>query len=258
MIKLHSSETVCKLCRRNCELRASHIISEAFYQGIYDKKGRAVPISMDNSGLKFIQQGPQEKLLCGDCEQKLSRWESILKRDLVDIGNQKSKFLEITYINKKYFKVKGIRYKEFKLAVLSILWRMSVTSHPSFVSYKLGAYEEKLRQRLFDEDVPDEKKYPVRVSRYELDEVFDPNIIMGFPPGKYGQKFTVQGFIIWGHRFMILVNDNSFPKIPVEIFLRSSGELLVDVHSTVELFSPESVFSKIYDERVESMYARLE
>jgi hypothetical protein len=249
---------VCKLCQQKYDLRESHIISEAFYEDIYDKKHRAVPISMEHSELKFVQKGIREKLLCGDCERKLSKWESILKRDLVDIGNQKSEFLTINRIDEKLFKVEGIRYKEFKLAILSIVWRMSVTSDLFFESYSLGTYEEKLRQKLLDENVPDERKYPIMVSRYELDGVFHPGVIMGFPPGKYDQIFTVQSFIIWGHRFTIFVNDKNFPKVPVEVFLRNSGELFIDVRSLVELASPKSVLSKIYDEQVESMYAKMQ
>jgi hypothetical protein len=249
---------VCKLCQQKYDLRESHIISEAFYEGVYDKKHRAVPISMKNSELKFIQKGIREKLLCGDCEQKLSKWESILKRDLVDIGNQKSEFLAINHIDEKLFKVEGIRYKEFKLAILSIVWRMSITSDPFFESYRLGVYEEKLRKNLLEENVSDERKYPIMVSRYELDGVLYPGVVMGFPPGKYDRAFTVQSFIIWGHRFMIFVNDKSFPRLPVDIFLRNSGELFVDVRSLAELASPKSVLSKIYDEQVKSMYAKMQ
>jgi hypothetical protein len=134
---------------------------------------------------------------------------------------------------------------------------MSITSDPFFESYNLGIYEDKLRRTLLDENVPDEKKYPIMVSRYELDGVFYPDMIMGFPPRKYDQAFTVQSFIIWGHRFMIFVNDKRFPKVPVEFFLRNSGELLVDACSFVELASPKSVLSKIYDEQVKSMYSKM-
>ena len=247
----------CRLCQRNNDLRRSHIISETFYDGVYDAKHRAVPISMNYPKLKFIQNGFKEKLLCGDCEIRLSRWESVLKETLVDIGNKTSTSLSIDIIGKELFRVKCIRYKEFKLAILSIIWRMSIASDPFFESYKLGIYEEKLRQALLSEKVPDEKKFPIMVSRYELDEVFDPGMVMGFPPGKYERLFTVQSFIIWGNRFIVFMNDKIFPKVPIECFLRDSGVLYVDVRSLVELASPESIMSKIYDEQVESMYAKM-
>lgn len=212
---------------------------------------------MNYPKLKFIQNGFKEKLLCGDCEIRLSRWESVLKKTLVDIGNKKSTSLSIDTIGKDLFRVKCIRYKEFKLAILSIIWRMSIASDPFFESYKLGIYDEKLRQALLSEKVPDEKKFPIMVSRYELDEVFDPGIVMGFPPGKYERLFTVQSFIIWGHRFIVFMNDKIFPKVPIECFLRDSGILYVDVRSLVELASLESIMSKIYDPQVESMYAKM-
>jgi hypothetical protein len=93
---------------------------------------------MNNPKLKFIQNGFKEKLLCGDCEIRLSRWESVLKETLVDIGNKTSTSLSIDIIGKELFRVKCIRYKEFKLAILSIIWRMSNASDPFFESYKLG------------------------------------------------------------------------------------------------------------------------
>jgi len=110
---------------------------------------------------------------------------------------------------------------------------------------------------LLSEKVPDEKKFPIMVSRYELDEVFDPGMVMGFPPGRYERLFTVQSFIIWGHRFFVFINDKIFPKVPIECFLRDSGVLYIDVRSLVELASPESIMSKIYDEQVERMYAKM-
>jgi hypothetical protein len=212
---------------------------------------------MNYPKLKFIQNGFKEKLLCGDCEIRLSRWESVLKETLVDIGNKTSTSLSIDIIGKELFRVKRIRYKEFKLAILSIIWRMSIASDPFFESYKLGIYDEKLRQALLSEKVPDEKKFPIMVSRYELDEVFDPGMVMGFPPGRYERLFTVQSFIIWGHRFFVFINDKIFPKVPIECFLRDSGVLYIDVRSLVELASPESIMSKIYDEQVERMYAKM-
>lgn len=248
---------VCKLCGQNNDLRESHIIPEAFYKGIYDKKHRALPISMENPELKVIQKGMREKLLCGYCEQKLSKWETVLKIHLVDIGNKQSRLLNINELNEELLKVEGIRYKEFKLAILSILWRMSVTSDPFFKSYKLGVYEEKLRQRLFEEDISDDKKYPIMVWRYELDGVFYPDMVMGFPPSKYGRMYTIQSFLIWGHRFIIFVNDKNYPKVPIDYFLRNSGELFIHVRSIIELASPDSVLSKLYDKKVNSMYGKM-
>ena len=156
----------CKLCNLNKELRKSHIISETFYRGLYDSKHRALPIQLENKKLGLIQKGIREELLCSDCEVKIGRWENTLKRDLVDFGNGESNFLKIKKTSKGFFKVEGIRYKEFKLGVLSILWRMSLSSHEYFKSYSLGPYEEKIRLLLLQEDAQRENQYAISVSRY--------------------------------------------------------------------------------------------
>lgn len=111
---------------------------------------------------------------------------------------------------------------------------------------------------MIEENILDEKKYPIMVCRYELDGVFYPQMFMGFPPSKYERIFTIQSFLIWGHRFIIFVNDKNSPKIPIDAFLRSSGNLLIRVRSLVELASPDSVFSKLYDEKVNNIYAKME
>jgi len=244
----------CKLCYKDKELKDSHIIPETFYSGLYDKKHRALPIHHETNDLRLIQKGIREKLLCAECEVKISKWESILKRDLIDIANIDSKYLKISRLENKILKVENIRYKEFKLAVLSILWRMSISSHEFFRSYSLGPYEEKLRNILFNCIVPPEKHYPMVVSRYELDGVFLPDIVMGFPPHRYDNKFSVQQFILLGHCFTIFVNDRKFPQLPIDIFLRESGVINIGTRKLANLASSKSVLSKLFDKDVETMF----
>ncbi len=244
----------CRLCKSNKELKDSHIISEAFYSSLYDTKHRALPVHLEKNKLELIQKGLRERLLCACCELKISKWENILKKDLVDIGNLESKFLKIKRINKGFIKVEKIRYKEFKLAVLSILWRMSVSSNDYFKSYSLGPYEEKIRVILESEMVPGEKQYPISVTRYELEDKFSSEILLGFPSGKVDNYFTVQKFMIWGHCFMIFVNDRKFPSININVFLRESGDLYIDIRSLLELGEPNSVLSRLLDEDVHTMF----
>lgn len=246
----------CKLCNSNQDLKKSHIISETFWSGLYDKKHRVLPIQSENNHLELIQKGIREKLLCKECENKFSKWETVLKKDLVDISNLHSRFLNISKLNEKFIKVENIRYKEFKLAILSILWRMSISSHRFFQSYSLGPYDEKLRHILYNELTPKETQFPVSISRYELNGQFSSDIIMGFPPGKFDRIFTVQKFLIWGHCFTIFINDQKFPSIPIDMILRDKGTLYINIRSLVGLSSPKSVFSKLFDRDVATMFEK--
>lgn len=244
----------CRLCHKERDLCNSHIISEAFYNGLYDNKHRALPIKAEDNNLRLIQKGIYEKLLCTECEKKISKWESILKQDLIDIGNRNSNFLRITKRTAKIYQIENIKYREFKFAVLSLLWRMSVSSNDFFESYSLGPYEEKLRKTLNNELLPTERQYPILVSRYELGGVFHSELILGFPPCKYENNFTAQQFIIWGHGFTIFVHDRLFPNLPIDIFLRESGNLHIGTRSFENLASKESVLSKLFDDDVETMF----
>ncbi len=248
----------CKLCLKNSDLKNSHIIPEAFFKSVYDSKHRTFPISMEDQKVKFIQQGITEKILCEKCEQKFSKWETILKKSLIAIGEKTSNSLNFTFTKyQELFKVENIKYQEFKLGILSILWRMSITSDDFFESYDLGySYEEKLRKILFYEDLVDEKKYPILVTRYEIDGTFYPGIILAFSSDRY-QTFIAQSFVIWGHHFRIFVNDKRFPKIPIDACLRNSGQLYINVDSLPNLASSNNVFSRLSDEKVNNMFTKL-
>lgn len=247
----------CKLCSLEKKLCDSHIIPETFWKTINDKKFRSLPISSHPIKLKFVQNGIKEKLLCQDCETKLSAWESILANDLNDIGKRKSRFLKITEPKENMIFIENLRYEKFKLAALSILWRFSVSSNELFQSYKLGKYEEKIRLLLNSETCPPENKYAIMLSQYKIGGVFHSDIILGFPPGKFENKYIIQKFIIWGHMFLFVVNDKSCPNIPKECFLRNNGSAYLIVCDSSELVSGTSVLSRIYDEDVNKMMGKL-
>ena len=77
----------CALCNEDKKLSNSHIIPEFIYahSGIYDDKHRYNVLSSDaEQSNKFEQKGVREKLLCKDCEAKLSDYETYAKTILYD------------------------------------------------------------------------------------------------------------------------------------------------------------------------------
>lgn len=247
---------VCKLCQNNTFLCSSHIIPETFFKGVYGKKNRAVPISLENPSLKLVQQGDREKLLCKKCEQKFSKWEKILKSDLVDIEHRKDNRLRFTRIDENYFKVKNIQYKEFKLGILSILWRMSVASNTDFSCYKLGEHEEILREILMREELLDESRYPIIVQRCEFFGHFHHGMIQNVSTENKNQILKNESFVIWGHYFTVFLNNNIFSKMP-ELFLRNSGDLLVPICNFNSSDFATGLLSRVFDNDVNQMYRRL-
>lgn len=247
----------CRLCLQNKPLCGSHIISECFYEKVYDSKHRFLPLSTDDTSLQFQQKGFREDLLCRDCESLLSGWESTLKRDFVDIGNETSNFLTINQVHPKILKVENLNYDNFKLGVLSLLWRFSITSHPVFQKYNLGPYEEKLRKLLLAAASVPENHYPVIVAKCKLDNQYFPDVMMGFPPHKTSQSRTVCRFIIWGHLVTVLVTDHANVDDFKTIYLKQSGELYVTEIQYTNFAQPDSVIKRIFDDDVSKMFSKM-
>ncbi len=248
---------ICRLCQQDLELRNSHIVPESLWSSIYNEKHQALPMTIENNKLKIIQKGFREKLLCQSCETKLSRWENSLKKHLVDLGKLTSDFLEINRMNDNLIRVKNIEYKFFKLAILSILWRMSLSTRKEFSDYQLGPYEEIIRNILLAEANVLEEHFPLFVYRYEMDKVFYPDIMMYFPHRKFDRIYTIYQFIIWGHLFCIIVNNKKVPKdMPKEIILKETGEMFISVKSLIELASPISVLTRIFDDDMKRFYGK--
>lgn len=147
----------CKLCLdESVKLKNSHIIPEFNYKPCYDDKHRFFRLSTKGPKNKaFGQKGFREHMLCQACETRLSRWESYAKQILMDGGLASARRL------KWGFEFHGVDYKQFKLYLLSVLWRMGVSTLDMFELVKLGKHGEKLRLALTEEDPLDEHIYPV-------------------------------------------------------------------------------------------------
>lgn len=139
---------VCALCKTNGELRNSHIIPEFFYKLVYDPSPRRFRVvsAIASEPERYVQKGLRERLLCSVCEQKIGRLENYAKKTFVD-----GKGLQITQQNAAVV-LSNLDYKLFKLFLLSLLWRMSVSKLDFFREVRLGLYEEKIRLALVNDD----------------------------------------------------------------------------------------------------------
>lgn len=175
-------ENVCALCRVNTDLQKSHIIPEFFYTMVYDLNPRRFRvISVDPSvPERFEQKGIRERLLCKACEGKLAKWEKYVKETFVD-GNG----VVATPIQDGFL-LQGIDYKTFKLFLMSLIWRMSVSSLEFFKLVDLERkYEDALRTALLNEDPLQPDEFPcvfIRVKvagKFIKDWISQPSLFTG-------------------------------------------------------------------------------
>ena len=138
----------CRLCLEPHKLRKSHIIPEFLFRDLYDDKGRflVLPASADGRP-HFRQKGFYERLLCGECEQRINVYETYVKRVLYD---DLPTFTSGEDHRKN--RLAGLDYTKFKLFQLSVLWRASISSDPFFSGVQLGAHEESIRSMVWEQN----------------------------------------------------------------------------------------------------------
>ena len=225
----------CELCHNDKELKNSHIIPEFFYKPLYDEKHRfnVIPLSEDQI-FRYEQKGLREKLLCGDCENKLSKWEDYVRR--IFYGGK-----EILITNGDPIKIEGIDYAKFKLFQLSLLWRASVSKLKFFEGVSLGPHEEKIRQMLLNEDPGSKFIYPCFfiMVLMEKNKVLDDFI---YPPNTLRiEGHRTYRFIFGGGFWIYFVSSHTHilnsSKIS-EFFLNEEGRLLIPLRpaNKIEFF----------------------
>lgn len=128
------------------------------------------PSSNDGSKQTFKWEnslGLKEYLLCADCEEQFSGYESYAREVLYGRTSQLTKIAVGNYVAMHNPPLLGVRvvpagaidYKKFKLYQLSLIWRASVASGSHFRNIDLGPHEEPIRIMLTTENPGDEGEY---------------------------------------------------------------------------------------------------
>ncbi len=225
----------CRLCLLPVsevgELKLSHIVSECFFTPIYDDKHRFVAISEENAGrLKYEQKGYRERLLCSNCENKLSRWENNSKKDFKDMSLKQYKHLDfITSPSPHDFLcVSNISHDYMKKFVLSVIWRMSLSSISEFSEYSLGEkHSENIRRILDNDEELDTYDYPILIHQVRIRNQYFQDLMMFMGRGELYDK-NIVSFVVMGFLIDIFVSSESVKKDPVgALLLNSSDEVVV-------------------------------
>lgn len=163
---------VCSLCLKQKRLVDSHIIPKFHYTPLKAKEGLFYTLSSDPEiSEKKEQKGATEYLLCAECDNvTLQKNEEHLARVL--FGGTKIRVLNKGY----YIHLSGFDYKRIKIALLSILWRMSLSKDKRFKSVKLGELDnERIRKIIIDNLDLAEEEYPISFTIPLLDGKFYPD-----------------------------------------------------------------------------------
>ena len=159
----------CKLCNEKKKLlRRSHIIPDFMYKGLFDENHFIAPIDLiEFKRRKLLPDGFYDSnILCENCDNKiLGKLESYASI-VIWGGKSKPDYYpkyegKINQLNQKFLHVTNLDYTKFKLFLLSIIWRASISKHKIFNSVSLGEHEESIRKMIIENNPSSKDDYPV-------------------------------------------------------------------------------------------------
>lgn len=155
---------VCKLCLKTKKLcDKSHIIPGFLYKYLYGENKKLVYLHSDQ-GVSFRYNSEYEGgILCQACDERIiGTFDNYAAKFIYNEFATKIKTQPHLMDGRECFVIEGAPYEytKFKLFLLSLLWRGSISSRPFFAKMKLNSEtEEDLRKMISSNDPGVPEKY---------------------------------------------------------------------------------------------------
>lgn len=240
----------CRLCQTEQQLlKKSHIIPDFMYQSLFDEGHRLnflAPAELVRGEGRVSRpfSGEYEGgLLCSNCDSAvIGGYESYAHNALYGTPEGASDLPECANIQYntgiRVTQCRNIHYREFKLFLLSILWRASISSRPFFSQVNLGPYEDAIRQMVLTGDPGEAEKFPILMMTWLNDKSFSTDVV-GQPGVNRREKGVRYIFIVAGITYVFHVSPTSLRPDLKEFILLASNEIQI-IHiplgKTRELF----------------------
>jgi len=212
----------CRLCREEAALVDSHIVPAFLFKPLKKVEGRYSIMSTDpDVGERTGQRGITERLFCAKCDnERLQRNEEHLAR--VFNGGCALQVQPGDHA----LHVQGYDYRRVKNALVSVLWRMSISKDSYFSEVSLGSrHEERIRQVLLADLKLGEDEYAVAMTAPYLDGTHYPDWIVSPDFIRLGHN-RLYRCLIAGLLFTFDVGSAPPDEILRPLLLRESGWLI--------------------------------
>mgnify|MGYP001586023771 FL=1 len=228
----------CKLCDRKKKLQKSHIIPEFVYRSLYDEKHKFHVLSKSGK-LPPKQKGIYEKLLCVECEQQLSVYEKYAREML--IGGEQISYRQ----HGKLICLFGLDYHKFKLFMLSILWRSSISEDKFFSHVQLGKYHEnKIKQLIKNDNPGDSFDYPCVIFGLSDEEKTHSSVIVQ-PIRSRIQGHIVYRFVFSRFVWVYYVSSHQLPPSLSDVVIGENGNMSITLKSFNNLAEVEQILGRL-------------
>lgn len=207
------------------------------YKDLFDQNNRMYVISTEKDVVKkrgVRQTGEFDKyILCQRCDNdrlgKLDRYASLILYE----GYPKIIEHRVRLDGMKYTYLAELDYTKFKLFLLSVLWRASVSIRPLFQEVRLGPHENIIRRMLLDGNPGDQLTYPCLIMTYLTLKNIPGDIVPPPSRSKVDGGFVYK-FLIAGMIYVFFVSKHIIPIGLQDVAISPKGELKI-IHSPPEV-----------------------
>jgi hypothetical protein len=167
--------------------------------------------------------GPSEKLLCEDCDGELGIYDEYALKIFID-GDPSFH----PHSNNQALLFNNVDYKKMKLFVLSLLWRMSISSVDIFQKVYLGSFEEKIRRIILSGDTSKEdfSIFFLKYNAGDLGDIANKNIADPI-------RYKIEGVNFYRiyfpntYEILIKVDQKKAPEFLNALEFKNNSELIV-------------------------------
>jgi hypothetical protein len=232
----------CKLCLQNKKLlKKSHIIPDFMYRetGMYDSSHRIRKFSVQRvfkiiTDLFSPPTGEYDKnILCARCDNEIiGHYETYARKALFGGELPADENPIVTHhidLNGKRFSIcQNIDYNKFKLFLLSILWRASITQRDFFQYVNLNLEkEEQLRDMILNGNPGEINDFPIFLYTYLNDNSVACDII-GMPIHSIHETIETITFLLGGTFYIFYLGNNRLdPSIIRDQTLNKNNRMLI-------------------------------
>lgn len=146
----------CRLCLKPNKLCESHIFPKFMVKNIRSEINHKFEFVTNKPLKRKPQDGPKEYLLCESCEQQLCTFEKYFN----EYFSAKNKSIKLISLENNTIRIEGYDYNKIKLFLLSVLWRLSITSIPDFHIHIKIKQEEILRNMIINKNAGEVDDFP--------------------------------------------------------------------------------------------------
>jgi hypothetical protein len=139
----------CRLCELEKDLIEAHIVPRCLHAPLKNANGKPM-IRLSKQPSIYPRSSHigeyDASILCAECDGAFGEWDNYACTLLLKTIPKSAVIMLANGV--RCNRVPSYDYDRFKLFLLSVIWRMSISARPAFRNVRLGPIEAQLRERL--------------------------------------------------------------------------------------------------------------